>query len=89
MLHAKEFESYKLRENILEEVAACILGGYGIPAEMGLVAFDRLKNENLIKPGVKYPSNLVPLGPWVNLLLVIYLKITEKFLELGASILIS
>lgn len=37
-----------LGESLLEEVAACLLGGYGIPAEIGLVAFGRLKEEGLL-----------------------------------------
>ncbi|MFS2047942.1 hypothetical protein ACEN9J_34730 [Variovorax sp. Varisp41] len=34
---------YKLGRSLLEEVGACLLGGYGIPATVGLAAFDRLK----------------------------------------------
>jgi N-glycosylase/DNA lyase len=45
---------HKLGKNIIEEVIACLLGGYGIPAEIGLMAFDRLKTEGLIHPGVNH-----------------------------------
>lgn len=38
----------RLGGNLLEETAACILGGYGIPAELGLVAFERLKSEGVL-----------------------------------------
>ena len=31
-----------------EEVAACVLGGHGIPAEVGLAAFERLRDRGLI-----------------------------------------
>jgi len=31
-----------------EEVVACLLGGYGIPAEVGIAAFSRLKERSLI-----------------------------------------
>lgn len=31
-----------------EELTVCLLGGYGIPAEIGLAAFERLKSEGLI-----------------------------------------
>jgi thermostable 8-oxoguanine DNA glycosylase len=44
--------SHRLSSNILEEVVACLLGGYGIPSELGIVAFKRLSSESLITPGV-------------------------------------
>lgn len=31
-----------------EEVAACLLGGYGIPAEVGLAAYERLRTRGLL-----------------------------------------
>src|ERR1700761_1315138 len=34
---------YRLGENLREEVAACLLGGHGIPARVGLAAFEHLK----------------------------------------------
>lgn len=46
------FHHMRLGNNILEEIVACLLGGYGIPAEMGLLAFERLKKQKLIKHGV-------------------------------------
>jgi N-glycosylase/DNA lyase len=39
--------SYGLGENLFEETLACLLGGYGIPAEMGLRAFQELKLQGL------------------------------------------
>ncbi len=33
----------RIGECLVEEVAACLLGGYGMPAEVGLAAFQRLK----------------------------------------------
>lgn len=36
--------------SLLEEAAACLLGGYGIPAEVGLAAFFRLKALGLLVP---------------------------------------
>lgn len=42
--------NYQLGETFLEEVVACLLGGYGIPAEIGLMAFLRLKQLKLITP---------------------------------------
>lgn len=37
---------YKLGNTLPEEVAACLLGGHGIPARMGLLAFDHLRAKN-------------------------------------------
>lgn len=44
--------SFKLGSNLLEEIVACLLGGYGLKAEMGLLAFHRLRNLQLIRPNV-------------------------------------
>ncbi len=41
-------ERYKLGSTLAEEVAACLLGGFGIPAEVGLAAFQRLKHAGLL-----------------------------------------
>jgi N-glycosylase/DNA lyase len=40
--------SYKIGETLAEEVAACLLGGHGIPAEIGLAAFATLKKAGLL-----------------------------------------
>lgn len=39
---------HRLGDTLLEEIAVCLLGGYGIPAEMGLAAFRRLKEHELL-----------------------------------------
>lgn len=36
---------YKIGGSLSEEVAACLLGGHGIPASMGLAAFEHLKDK--------------------------------------------
>lgn len=36
---------YKLGASLREELGACLLGGHGIPAKIGLVAFDHLKRK--------------------------------------------
>ncbi|RYE51877.1 MAG: hypothetical protein EOP48_17645, partial [Sphingobacteriales bacterium] len=43
-----ERDVHQLGGNIIEEVVLCILGGYGIPSEMGNLAFERLRDRNLI-----------------------------------------
>jgi thermostable 8-oxoguanine DNA glycosylase len=39
---------HRLGTTLCEEVAACLLGGYGIPAEVGLAAYQRLRMLNLL-----------------------------------------
>lgn len=39
----EEPEHFRLGRTLSEEMLACILGGYGIPAEVGLAAYDRLR----------------------------------------------
>jgi thermostable 8-oxoguanine DNA glycosylase len=36
-------DSFRLGASLAEEIAACLLGGYGIPAEIGLAAFYRVR----------------------------------------------
>jgi len=40
--------SYALGRNLTEEVAACMLGGYGIPAAVGLAAYDAVRAAGLL-----------------------------------------
>lgn len=49
-LHAptRRFESYRLGTSLREEIAACLLGGHGIPGEIGVAAFQRLRTEGLL-----------------------------------------
>ena len=39
-----EPDHFRLGRSLTEEMLACILGGYGIPAEVGLAAFERLRS---------------------------------------------
>jgi N-glycosylase/DNA lyase len=39
---------YRLGDSLKEEVAACILGGHGIPASVGVAAFRRLKARGVL-----------------------------------------
>jgi N-glycosylase/DNA lyase len=50
----------RLGKSIHEEIAACILGGYGMPAELGLAAFYHLRDLGLL--------TLVPPAPDANVL---------------------
>jgi thermostable 8-oxoguanine DNA glycosylase len=45
---------FRLGETLVEEVAACLLGGHGIPAEVGIEAFRRLRSRGLLQgePGI-------------------------------------
>jgi len=43
-------ETHRLAGSVRDEIVMCMLGGYGIPSEMGIIAFDRLKSECLIQP---------------------------------------
>jgi N-glycosylase/DNA lyase len=43
MWEMEEPNHYRLGRSLREEVLACILGGYGIPAEVGLAAYARLR----------------------------------------------
>ncbi len=39
---------YRLGRTLAEEVAACLLGGYGIPATVGLAAYDRMRERGVL-----------------------------------------
>jgi N-glycosylase/DNA lyase len=43
-----EHPSHRLGQTFAEELTICLLGGHGIPAEIGLAAFERLKQRGLI-----------------------------------------
>lgn len=44
--HRKQrHQQYRLGRTLLEEAAACVLGGHGMPAEVGLAAFYHLQKE--------------------------------------------
>lgn len=42
-------QQYQLGANLVEEVAACLLGGHGIPAAVGLAAFRSLKDKKIFE----------------------------------------
>lgn len=47
---------YKLGKTILEEIVVCLLGGFGMPSEVGLAAFERLKQQGLIRGKVPFAT---------------------------------
>lgn len=40
---------YRLGETLTQEVAACLLGGHGIPAKVGVAAFQKLKSLGVLR----------------------------------------
>lgn len=50
--------SFRIGETLAEEAAACCLGGHGIPAEVGLIAFQQLKRHGLLAVPDVSPSTL-------------------------------
>lgn len=49
----KTQHSHRLGQTLSEEITACLLGGYGIPSEIGLAAYFRVKESGLL---LKCPS---------------------------------
>jgi thermostable 8-oxoguanine DNA glycosylase len=48
---AGRYRENRLGRTLREEVAACLLGGFGMPAALGLAAYGRLRERDLLKPG--------------------------------------
>jgi N-glycosylase/DNA lyase len=46
---AEVIDSHELGRNLEEEVAACLLGGFGMPAKVGLAAFEAVRSRGLIR----------------------------------------
>lgn len=49
-------DAHQLGDDIVEEIVQCMLGGYGIPSEMGTMAFERLKNRDLIRHNISFDT---------------------------------
>jgi len=45
------FCDFRLGRSLEEEVAACLLGGWGMPAELALAAYSRVRERNLLRAG--------------------------------------
>ena len=52
-MNSNRYRGIRLGNSIIEEIVACLLGGYGTLTEMGLLAFERLRDQNQIKPKAK------------------------------------
>lgn len=50
---------YRLGTTLAEEVGACLLGGHGIPARIGLVAFEHLKRKGAFNETVPTETDLL------------------------------
>jgi N-glycosylase/DNA lyase len=55
--------NYRLGKTLREEVGACLLGGHGIPAKVGLLAFEHLKAKGAFE--IEPPDELTLLG-WLD-----------------------
>lgn len=51
MWELEEPEHYRLGRTLEEELMACLLGGHGIPAEVGMAAYHRVRNRWCDDPG--------------------------------------
>lgn len=49
---------FRLGDTLCEEAAACLLGGHGIPAEVGLAAFERLRDQGLLD-GNRHTASMI------------------------------
>lgn len=60
--------THRLGNSLKEESVACLLGGYGIPAEVGLGAFQILRDANILdKPNVDFESVFAILSSPLNI----------------------
>ncbi len=50
-------QTYRLGGTLAEEVAACILGGYGLPAADGDAAFQRLRSLGAFEPDARWQAH--------------------------------
>jgi thermostable 8-oxoguanine DNA glycosylase len=53
----RTYEDLSLGRSLAEELAACLLGGYGMPAAVGLCAYERLRSLGLLA-GTPHASQL-------------------------------
>ncbi|MGB8542746.1 MAG: hypothetical protein WCD49_14025 [Candidatus Acidiferrales bacterium] len=71
--------SNRMGESLIEETAACILGGYGIRAEVGVAAFEKLRERNLLSG--RFVTELEILAALGESLLVDGREVRYRFLQ--------
>lgn len=49
---------HRISDDIFDEIVLCILGGYGIPSEMGMLAYERLKSRGLVDRNARHDQLL-------------------------------
>ena len=59
MWQLEEPDHYRLGHSLEEELMACLLGGYGIPAEVGIAAYHRLRSQQRWHPELMMDENRV------------------------------
>lgn len=64
---------HRLGGSLREEVAACLLGGHGLPYETGLAAYEAVRREGLLRPGS------LPSAEDVQRVLRLPLKVGSRF----------
>jgi N-glycosylase/DNA lyase len=63
MMHQTSFaiNNYRYGDCLIHEICACLLGGYGIKAEVATSMFTSLKEKQLLNPGTSYELLLINL----------------------------
>ncbi len=62
-IRRNRYSDHRLGDSLLEEIAVCLLGGYGIPAELGNVAFERLRKHGMLR-GTSTEQEILELLSW-------------------------
>ncbi len=52
------YSGIRFGQNLREEAAACLLGGFGMPAELGVAAFHRLNRASMLVSGTSFEAIL-------------------------------
>ena len=81
--------SHRLGQTFAEEVVACLLGGYGIPAEIGVAAFDRFRERHAAASEPLDPANIAEIlrePLWVHGRIVKYRFWSQKSHYIAAAL---
>lgn len=55
----RELTRHRLGADLAEEIAVCVLGGYGIPHKVALAAFDMVKRSGALDPTAVFNTSIV------------------------------